>query len=149
MFNIRKALVTDLNNLLILITNINETEREYLRYDKESDTLLPRLLKNIKEDHVILFVNDDLVFGFLEYTIQANSKIWIYSFYVDKTYRRKTYNLLMATFVAMKKCYKLPIRFTVQKGNRTMEVLARYIKAEFVEDYGDGRCEYLVKVVET
>lgn len=149
MFNIRKALVADLNNLLILITNINETEREYLRYDKESDTLVPRLLKNIKEDHVVLFVNDNLIFGFLEYTIQANSKIWIYSLYFDKPYRRKTYDLLIPTFVGMKNCYKLPIHFAVQKGNRPMEALVRFIKAEFVKEYSDGRCEYTVKVVES
>jgi len=146
MYKIRKAIVADLEQLLNLIKNINEKEQRYLRYDQESVELEARFLKNIQEDHVVLFTLGDKIFGFLEYDIQAMSKIWVYSLYFEKEYRRTTYDLLIPTFVGMKKSYGLPIHFAVQKGNRPMELLIKFIRAEFVREFEDGRCEYVVEV---
>lgn len=146
MIEIRKAIETDSKNLLKLIKNINEKEQMYLRYDQESRSLNARLIKNIKEDHVVVFTDSNEIFGFIEYTIKGQL-IWVYSLYFIKEYRYKTYDVLIPVFVGMKKSYKLPIHFAVHPDNYAMSLLTKFIRADKVCVYMDGRIEYRVKEV--
>jgi hypothetical protein len=145
MYQIRKATITDVPSLLILIKKINEKEKRYLMYDQDSDQWLKRLLKNIQENHVILFIISDKLFGFLEYDIQAMSKIWVYSLYFQEDYRWTTYKLLIPVFNGMKKIYDMPIHFAVYPDNYPMDLLVKFIRAEIVEVYTDTRVEYCVR----
>jgi hypothetical protein len=147
MIEIRKANEADFKNLLTLIKQIDEKEKEYLRYDQESREPFERLLKNINEGHVVLFTDSEQVFGFLEYTIKRDEKIWIYSLYFIKEYRKQVYRLVLPTFVAMKESYKLPIHFAVDKKNHNMNRIAKFIKAKPIRFYIDGRIEYKVQEV--
>jgi hypothetical protein len=147
MFSIRKATISDIPNLLNLINNINEKEKKYLRYSNESDEWLKRIVKNIKEDHTILFLDGDKLFAFIEYTIVDHQYVWVYSLYFTENYRYKTYTYLTKVFNGMKQAYKMPIHFAVMPDNYPMQLLLKFIRAEYVATYVDGREEYKVKEV--
>lgn len=145
MYQIRKAVTTDFEHVLNLIKNIKENEKRYLMYDENSDQFIKRLLKNIQEDHVVLFTSDQHIFGFLEYDIQAMSKIWVYSLYFHEDYRKTTYTLLIPLFNGMKQSYQLPIHFAVYPDNYAMNLLVKFIRAELIAVYHDTRREYCVR----
>lgn len=147
MIETRKANVADSNPLLNLIEKINPNEKEYLRYDQESRAHSSRLLKNIEEDHVVLFTDSNEIIGFLEYAVLNNSKLWVYSLYYTEAYRRWVYPTLTPLFFAMKRAYKLPIHFAVDQRNHHMNRIAKFIKAVPVCTYADGRIEYKVEEV--
>lgn len=144
MYQIRKATTADIGQVLNLIKNINENEKRYLTYTQNSAKFVKRLLKNIQEDHVVLFTIGDKIFGFLEYDIQAMSKVWVYSLYFHEDYRNTTYTLLVSVFNGMKQSYQLPIHFAVYPDNYPMRLLVRFIRAQLVDVYTDTRIEYCV-----
>lgn len=145
MVGVRKAVVSDFEPLLDVIDGITTVEAMYLRYDKESSTLRQRLIKNIQEDHVVLFVTENQIIGFLEYTIQEHLRVWVYSVYFKPAHRGKTFNSLNPVFNGMKQSYKLPVHFTIHPRNKPMRAIVRYLRAVPVAEYEDGRIEYCVK----
>lgn len=147
MIEIRKANEADFSELLILIKQIDEKEKGYLRYNKESREPFQRLQKNILENHVVLFIDNGRVFGFLEYTIEDVQRVWIYSLYFNKEQRKLVFHTVLPVFVAMKDCYGLPIHFTVHKDNHNMNRIAKFIKATPIRFFIDGRVEYKVQEV--
>lgn len=145
MIAVRKAKETDINALLDVIKNMNEKDLHLLLFDKEADSIPERFLKNIIDGHFILFVDDGVIIGFLEYTVQSYKRIWVYALYFKPEYRIYTLEHLVPVFRGMKEVYKLPIHFTVLPENRWGKILNKYAGAVFVSAYTDGRIEYCIK----
>lgn len=146
MIETRKATVLDFEKLLILIKNMNNKDKEYLRYNQSLITVTKRLLKNVIEDHVVVFTDNNEPFGFLEYAIQNDSILWVYSLYYKEEYRSKTLGTLLPLFIALKNTYSYPIHYTIEESNKPAMAIATFIKAQRVQKYSDGRVEYKVEV---
>lgn len=144
----RKAHVEDFINLLNLINNMTLKDKVYLGYDKDPPAVIERLLRNVNLGTVVLFVEKpNTLFGFVEYAVQDNAKIWVYSLYYKETHRHHTLGTLTQFFTDLKSSYKLPVHYTVMPGNKSAIAIARFIKAQPVANYFDGRVEYRVEVV--
>lgn len=147
MINVRAAQIHDLKQLIKIIKNMSNDERRYLRYNTDHVKFVKQLGDNILNGTVLLYLIEDNIIGYFEYSIREDKTIWIHSLYFIKKYRRYVFTHVTPLFVNMKNIFKTDIHFTVLPDNEAMKSIIRFIRAEKVSTYDDGRIEYVVKEV--
>lgn len=144
MISMKTAIVADIQKILKIIKQMNVDDLKYLRYQEESDPLIPRLIKNINEKHVLLFLNetydDTEIFGFLEYEpSEDNKKIWVCSLYLKPEYRNQGYaRALVESYRNLSEVHKVPIMYRTHETNEPMMRFTRFIKGHVVTRNEDG-----------
>ena len=145
MVNIREAQIHELKEIIELIKKMNDNELRYLRYNVDHVEFVKRLGDNILNGTLLLFIQSEVIIGFLEYSPRGDGSLWIYSLYFIKKYRKYVFTTVTPVFNKLKKQHKADIYFTVQPDNRAMKMVIHLIRATKVRSYPDGRIEYVVK----
>lgn len=146
MLSMRVAVFGELNQLLKLLNQASDAEKALLLYRPQDTLFIDRLYKNITDGHVTVFLVDQTIVGFIEYTVHPKAGVWIFTLFVEEASRKYTSRFVPVAFNAIKKLIKKDINFAVDKQNKPMNTLAKYIKAVPIREYGDGRVEWRVKV---
>lgn len=145
MVSVREAQIHELKEIIELIKKMNDDELRYLRYNVDHVKFVRRIGDNILNGTFLLFIQSEVIIGFLEYSLRGDGTLWIYSLYFIKEYRKYVFTTVTPVFNKLKKHYKTDIYFTVQPDNRAMKMVNHLIKAKKVRSYPDGRIEYVVK----
>lgn len=143
MITIRKAEPKDTLELLTLIKNINKTEQTYLKYDFNPSCSLDRIIKNLNEGHVLLFIAEEQIVGFYEYGV-FGKYVWIYSLYTHPNYRIPKHRIEHIVFMNMIRLFDVPIRFAVYQDNKMMLSIIKKFKAKEILRRSDGFIEFQV-----
>lgn len=140
MIKMKTAEVSDIQTILNIIKQMNDDDLKYLRYTEEADSLIARLIKNVNENHVVLFLEDEQVFGFIEYELTDNeTKLWVFSLYLKPEYRKQGYALdLINTYRKLPKEQQLTIEYTVHEDNKPMLSLTHLMKGHEVRKDPQG-----------
>lgn len=150
MVYVTKASESDIEAILNLIKKTNQKEKHYLRYPNNTDELIERLTKNIKEQHVLLFTANKYNFGFIEYTVTKNNTIWVFSLYFDPAYRTFDYlKWIIITYRGLIQSYQFPVFYTVHEDNKPMRTITRYIRGEELSKDAQGFIKVRVDVEDT
>lgn len=148
---VKKATESDLTNILNIIKKTNQKEKHYLRYPENTDNLIERLTKNIKEQHVLLFTTKQYNFGFIEYTVVSNNNtLWVFSLYFEPAYRTFEYlKWIIIAYRGLVQSYQLPICYTVHEDNKPMRIITRYIRGKELSKDAEGFIKVRVDVEDT
>lgn len=144
---IRLGRPEDREEIYALLNKIPAEEHIFLEGTNRNFNNVKRLIENLEKGNIILFTVNNAIGGYIEYDSRSHDDdVWIYTLYIDPKYRRLySTQFILGTFQVLKVTFDKDISYAVHKSNSTMNTFSKYIKAERIKDYPDGRVEWKYK----